>query len=210
MPPMTGPRARARPETAARAEGPRPALPVGVDMADHRERRGFRRCCPDAHNNSADDEHRHRRGDRTDDRAAAEDHDAHEHDPLAAEGVAQRTANEHEARERQSVTANDPLELAHARVQFRLDARQYGTGDCVVEKREEQYEQERGEAEVRAQSMGELLASFAQASGDGRTGDVFDHRVLGRPLLGATKPPGGPGDSVVSLTRSTSSWAMRK
>ena len=121
---MTGPIASASPETAAHAPSARARrLVVGIDVADHRQRRGLRGRGADAHDDATDHQFDGGRRDRADDRSAAEDRHADQHETLAAEVVAERAEHQHQAGEGQGVTADDPLQLRDVGVQLRLHAR---------------------------------------------------------------------------------------
>ena len=169
---MTGPIASARPDDRGpRPEGACPSLVIGVDVPDHRQRRGLRGGRADAHDDAADDELRGVDRDRADDRPAAEDRHADQHQALATEVVAERAEHQHQAGEGQGVAADDPLQLRHVGVQLGLHAREDRTGDRVVEERQKEDREQGGETEVGAETAHDDVARSELGSrSSGRTG----------------------------------------
>ena len=89
-PPMTGPRASARPDTAAHTpERVGPGLPIGVDVPDDGQGAGLAGRGADSHDDAAGDEPIDVARQRRHDGATAEDGHPDEHDALAAEDVAE-------------------------------------------------------------------------------------------------------------------------
>src|SRR6516225_4500911 len=73
-----------------------PAAVLRVDLPYQRQRPRLARGCTDAHHDPAGDERARGVGKGADERARAEEHDASEHDLLAAEEVAERPPDQHE------------------------------------------------------------------------------------------------------------------
>ena len=115
-----------------------PLRPLRVDVPDERERPrlGGRRA--DAHHEPAGDEDARGRRNRRNDGAGAEDDDAGEHHLLPPEQVAERPAGEHQRREREHVAVDDPLQVADAGAERRLDVGERDADDRVVEEGEEE------------------------------------------------------------------------
>ena len=135
--------------------GPRP--PLGIQVADHREGARLGGRCAEAHDHPARNEDVGARRQRGDDRAAAEEDDPRQHDLLAAELVAERAEDQHEAGEDQGVTVDHPLQLADAGVKPHLHVGKGDADDGVVHEGQEQHEQQRGQAEAPAhRAEGEL------------------------------------------------------
>ena len=115
-----------------------PRLPVRVHVADDRKGPGLAGRGADAHDDSRRDQPVDVARECSDDRSDAEDGDAGEHDPLAAEQIAQHPRRQHEAGKGQGVAVDDPLQRGDARVQVALHVGQSDADDGVVEEGEEQ------------------------------------------------------------------------
>ncbi len=141
------------------AEGPGPPFPVGVEMADHRKRPGLGGRGSEPHHHPPDDELRGGGGHRGHHRSHAEDAHPDQHQPLAAEQVTQRPANQHERGEGQGIPAHHPLELGDPGVEAGLDVGQGGADDGVVQEGQEQDGHQHGHGQVRPLG-GQLLAGI--------------------------------------------------
>ena len=138
-PPITGPSASARPETAAQTPSASARVPlVRVHVADDRQRPWLARRGTDAHDDAPDDQPIDVDGGRCHDRPGAEHRDAGQHDPLAPEQVTQHPRRQHEAGEGQGVAVDHPLQRGDAGVQVALHVGQPDADDGVVEERQEQ------------------------------------------------------------------------
>ena len=147
---MTGPSARARPDTAAQMpSASRPGLAVGVHVADDRQRsRLAMAAAPTPMITRPAISQPTTAGDGAQHRSAAEDGDANQHDPLAPQEVTQHSRDEHEAGERQCVAVHHPLQRGDAGVQVTLDVGQADTDDRVVEEGEEKDGAERRQGQL--------------------------------------------------------------
>ena len=148
------------------AERPSTLPTVGIEVPDHRQRAGLGGGGTDAHDDPAGDEDVGRRGDRGDDRPGAEDGHAGQHHLLAPEEVADGAEAQHEAGEGQGVAVHHPLQLAHRCMQVCLHIGEHHRHDGVVEKGQEENEQESGQGQRRSPA-----GPFAGLRAGGRRGD---------------------------------------
>ena len=172
-----------------RTEGARPGLVIGIDVSDHRQRRGLRGRRADAHDDATDDELARVDRDRADDRSAAEDRHADQHQTLATEVVPERAEHQHQAREGQGVAADDPLQLRDVGVELRLDAREDRAGDRVVEEGQEEDGEQRGETEVCADAANDDVSHLQRLAFEHVRGvGVLDHAPLSLPVIPTSRP----------------------
>ena len=143
-PPITGPRASASPDTAAQIpKASARVCSVRVHVTDDRKRPRLAGRGPDAHDHPRCNQPVDVARECSNDRSEAEDCDAGEHDPLAAEEIAQHPRCQHERCEGQGVAVDDPLQRGDPRVQVALYVGQPDADDGVVEEGEEQDRTER-------------------------------------------------------------------
>ena len=145
---MTGPRARASPDTAAQT----PKASARVSRSGYTCRMmdkvpGSLAAAPIPMIDPAGDQPIDVPRQRGHHGSAAEDGDPDEHDTLAPEDVTEHSGHQHEAGERQRVAVDHPLQRGDPRVQIALDIGQPDADDRVVQEGEEEHPAQRGERE---------------------------------------------------------------
>ena len=136
---MTGPRASARPDTAAHT----PSASARVSRSGYtclmmESVPGSLAAAPIPMIDPTGDEPIDVARQRGHDGAATEDGDADQHDPLAAEDVAEHPGDEHEAGECERVAVDHPLQRGDPGVQIALHVGQADADDGVVQEGEEE------------------------------------------------------------------------
>ncbi|KGD19443.1 hypothetical protein DO70_4434 [Burkholderia pseudomallei] len=115
------------------------------------------------------DERRRVRGDAADERCDGEEREPGGEQPARAEPVAERAGRQHQARERERVGVDDPLQARDARMQIDADARERDVDDRHVELRDH---------EARADGRHD---PHERGAGKGGVGKVRVHaRIVGR------------------------------
>ena len=143
---MTGPRASARPDTAAHT----PSASARVSRSGYTclmidRVPGSLAAAPIPMITAAGDEPVDVPRQRRHDGATAEDGHPDEHDSLAAEDVAEHAGDQHEAGEGQRIAVDHPLQRGDAGVEIALDVGQADADDGVVEEGEEEDPAQRGQ-----------------------------------------------------------------
>src|SRR5581483_102740 len=143
------------------AEGARPLRVLGVHVPDERERAGLAGRGADAHHDARGDQVPRARRERAEERPAREERDAGEHHPLPSKQVAERPAGQHQRREREHVSVDDPLQRRHSRAERRLHVGKRDADDGVVEEREEEHRGHRRECVAAVHLTGCEAALYA-------------------------------------------------
>jgi hypothetical protein len=163
MPPSTGPRPEARPETPPPDAHRRAAFVGGEDGRDDAQRRRHHRRPADALDDAEGDQQIDARGEAAGQRPEREEHHAADEEPAAPPEVAEAAESDQQDGEGEDVGVHHPLDVAERGAVVRLDARDGDVHDGAVEQDHEEAEAENGQHCPRA-------ARLAGRPGLGRCG----------------------------------------